>query len=51
MEICENVEQMLADRPKNNNINMDAPDLTDKPEWSVNVRLKKQAVGGDRFGE
>jgi hypothetical protein len=53
MEICENVgrmlaedvwnrvEQMLADYLKNNNINMDAADLTDKLEWAVKVKLKK----------
>jgi hypothetical protein len=35
------VEQMLADYLKNNNINMDAADLTDKLEWSVKVKLKK----------
>jgi len=35
------VEQMLADYLKNNNINMDASDLTDKLEWSVKAKLKK----------
>ena len=35
------VEKMLADYLKNNNINEDAADLTDKLEWSVKVRLKK----------
>jgi len=35
------VEQVLADYLKNNNIDMDASDLTGKLEWSVNVRLKK----------
>jgi hypothetical protein len=35
------VEQMLADYLKNNNINTDASDLTDKLEWSVKVKTKK----------
>ena len=57
------VEQMLADQPANNSINTDAFGLTDKLEWSVNVRPKKMNFdlmsspiflqyffGGDRFG-
>ncbi len=35
------VEQMLSDYLKNNKINEDATDLTQKLEWSVKVRLKK----------
>jgi hypothetical protein len=35
------VEQMLAEYLKNNNISMDAADLTDKLEWLVKVKLKK----------
>jgi hypothetical protein len=35
------VEQMLSSYLKNNNINEDANELTDKLEWSVKVRLKK----------
>jgi hypothetical protein len=40
-DVWNRVEQMLADYLKNNNINMDAADLTDKLEWSVKVKLKK----------
>jgi hypothetical protein len=40
-DVWNRVEQMLADCLKNNNINMDASDLTSKLEWSVKVRLKK----------
>ena len=40
-DVWSRVEQMLADYLKNNNINMDASDLTDKLEWSVKVKLKK----------
>jgi hypothetical protein len=39
--IWSRVEQMLSDYLKNNNINEDAADLTDKLEWSVKVKLKK----------
>ena len=35
------VEQILADYLKNNDINVDAEELTDKLEWSVKVKLKK----------
>jgi hypothetical protein len=35
------VEQTLSEYLKNNNINEDAADLTDKLEWSVKVKLKK----------
>ena len=35
------VEQTLSEYLKNNNINQDAADLTDKLEWSVKVKLKK----------
>jgi hypothetical protein len=57
------VEQRLADYLKNSSISMDAFDLTDKLEWSVNMRLEKigfglkpspiflqSFFGGDRFG-
>ena len=40
-DVWNRVEQMLADYLKNNNITMDAADLTDKLEWSVKVKLKK----------
>lgn len=40
-DVWNRVEQMLADYLKNNNINIDAADLTDKLEWSVKVKLKK----------
>ena len=40
-DVWNKVEQMLAEYLKNNNINMDAADLTDKLEWSVKVKLKK----------
>ena len=40
-DVWNRVEQMLVDYLKNNNINMDAADLTDKLEWSVKVKLKK----------
>ena len=40
-DVWKRVEHMLADYLKNNNINMDAADLTDKLEWSVKVKLKK----------
>ena len=33
------VEQTLSEYLKNNNINEDAADLTDKLEWSVKVKL------------
>lgn len=35
------VEQTLSEYLKNNNINEDAADLTDKLEWSVKVKLRK----------
>ncbi len=35
------VQDMLTDYLKNNNINEDAADLTQKLEWSVKVKLKK----------
>jgi hypothetical protein len=35
------VEEMLATYLKENNINLDASNLTDNLEWSVKVRLKK----------
>ena len=35
------VEQTLSEYLKNNNINEDAAELTDKLEWSVKVKLKK----------
>lgn len=40
-DVWSRVEEMLSDYLKNNNINEDASDLTDKLEWSVKVRLKK----------
>jgi hypothetical protein len=40
-DVWNRVEQMLSDYLKNNNINEDPADLTDKLEWSVKVRLKK----------
>lgn len=40
-DVWNRVEKMLTDYLKNNQINMDAADLTDKLEWSVKVRLKK----------
>lgn len=40
-DVWNKVEQMLAEYLKNNNISMDAADLTDKLEWSVKVKLKK----------
>lgn len=40
-DVWNRVEQMLSDYLKNNNINEDAADLTNKLEWSVKVRLKK----------
>ena len=40
-DVWNRVESMLADYLKNNNINADAANLTDKLEWSVKVRLKK----------
>lgn len=41
-DVWNKVEQMLAEYLKNNNISMDAADLTDKLEWSVKVKLKKR---------
>ncbi len=35
------VQDMLTDYLKNNNIDEDATDLTQKLEWSVKVKLKK----------
>ena len=40
-DVWNKVEQMLSDYLKNNNLNEDAADLTDKLEWSVKVKLKK----------
>ncbi len=40
-EVWGRVEEMLSGYLKNNNINTDAADLTQKLEWSVKVRLKK----------
>ncbi len=40
-DVWNRVEEMLSDYLKNNNINADASQLTDKLEWSVKVRLKK----------
>jgi len=40
-DVWNRVEQMLTDYLKNNKIDEDAADLTDKLEWSVKVRLKK----------
>ncbi len=40
-ETWNRVETMLQNYLKNNNINGDAAELTDKLEWSVKVRLKK----------
>jgi hypothetical protein len=40
-DVWNKVEQMLAEYLKNNNISMDAADLTDKLEWSVKVKLKE----------
>lgn len=40
-DVWNRVEGMLANYLKNNNINVDAANLTDKLEWSVKVRLKK----------
>ena len=58
-DVWNRVEEMFAKHLKNNNINFDAKDLTDKLEWPVKVRLKKwpsklhrlfflRKVGGDR---
>ena len=41
-DVWSRVEQMLAEYLKNNNINIDASDLTDKLEWSVKVKLKNK---------
>ena len=40
-DVWNKVEQTLSEYLKNNNINEDAADLTDKLEWSVKVKLKK----------
>ena len=40
-DVWNKVERRLADYLKNNSINMDAFDLTDKLEWPVEVRLKR----------
>ncbi len=40
-DVWTKVQDMLSDYLKNNNINEDATDLTQKLEWSVKVRLKK----------
>ncbi|MGA3289223.1 MAG: hypothetical protein ABSD42_03160 [Candidatus Bathyarchaeia archaeon] len=40
-DVWNRVEQMLADYLKNNKINMDDSDLTDKLEWLVTAKLKK----------
>jgi len=40
-EVWSKIEQMLVDYLKNNDIKVDATDLTDKLEWSVKVKLKK----------
>ena len=40
-DVWNRVEAMLSNYLKNNNINEDASDLTEKIEWSVKVRLKK----------
>ncbi len=40
-DVWNRVQDMLTDYLKNNNIEEDASDLTDKLEWSVKVRLKK----------
>ena len=40
-EVWTKVEEMLSDYIKNNKINTNAADLTDKIEWSVKVKLKK----------
>ena len=40
-DVWNKVENMLSNYLKNNNINEDAADLTDKLEWSVKVKLKK----------
>ncbi len=41
-DVWSRVEQMLAECLKNNSINIDASDLTDKLEWSVKVKLKNK---------
>ena len=40
-DVWTKVEQTLSEYLKNNNIQEDASDLTDKLEWSVKVKLKK----------
>lgn len=40
-DVWSKVEQTLSEYLKNNNINQDAANLTDKLEWSVKVKLKK----------
>ena len=40
-DVWDKVEQTLSEYLKNNNINEDATDLTDRLEWSVKVKLKK----------
>jgi hypothetical protein len=40
-EIWNRVEATVKDYLKNNNINEDASELTEKLEWSVKVRLKR----------
>ncbi len=40
-DVWSKVEQTLSEYLKNNNINENAADLTDKLEWSVKVKLKK----------
>ena len=40
-DVWTKVQGMLTDYLKNNNINIEAADLTDRLEWSVKVRLKK----------
>ncbi len=40
-DVWNRVEEMLTDYLKNNKINEDAANLTDRLEWSVKVRLKR----------
>lgn len=40
-DVWNKVEESLSQYLKDNNINEDAAELTDKLEWSVKVRLKK----------
>jgi hypothetical protein len=40
-DVWNRVEEMLSEYLKNNNLNINASELTDKLEWSIKVRLKK----------